>query len=203
MKSLLKMMALFLGGIFLAASPALAGTITKANTFSSGATASAAQVNANFDQLFTEINSKESRITTLESSAPVTAAFFTDEVTATAGTLTTFMDTSQQYNFYRTNGAGGADGDGFQTHIFLKAGNYTLYALGIDFTNRGKIDWYVDGSLAISGQDWYAAGLAYNTIHSSALTVNTSGDHTLSAVVHGHNGASGGFAYTITKIWIK
>lgn len=47
-------------------SNAHAGTINKSHTFTAGGTASASQVNANFDQLFAEINAKETRIAALE-----------------------------------------------------------------------------------------------------------------------------------------
>lgn len=46
-----------------------AGTVTKANTFSSGSVISSSQVNTNFDTLYSEINLKETRLTTVESSA--------------------------------------------------------------------------------------------------------------------------------------
>ena len=48
--------------------PAYPATISKGYTFSSGQTASSLAVNSNFDQLFTEMNSKETRITSLEGS---------------------------------------------------------------------------------------------------------------------------------------
>jgi len=56
---------LFWAGFFWASS-AQTATITKNFTFSNGGTASASAVNSDFDQLFTEINAKETRITTLE-----------------------------------------------------------------------------------------------------------------------------------------
>jgi hypothetical protein len=55
--------------ILCSATSARAGNITKSYTFSNGDTASATAVNTNFDQLFTEINNKETRITTLEGKA--------------------------------------------------------------------------------------------------------------------------------------
>lgn len=49
--------------------PANAGMITKTNTFNPGDTISSSQMNVNFDQLFTEINAKETRISTLETNS--------------------------------------------------------------------------------------------------------------------------------------
>jgi len=60
-------LALTLAAILLCAAPALASEVTIPNTFTSGTTASAAEVNANFSALATGVNDNHSRISTLES----------------------------------------------------------------------------------------------------------------------------------------
>jgi hypothetical protein len=198
------LLTVFLVGILAQLIPLVqAATISKGTTFSSGTTISSSQVNGNFDQLFTEINSKETRITTLESNFPQSATFFMDEATTTGSALATTTHGSQPYNFYVTNFAGALNGDGFQCHVFIKAGSYNLYALGVKAPTVGKIDWYLDGVLVAAGQDWYDAGLTFNVTLSIPITISTSGDHTISAVVNGKNAASTAFVFGFTKIWIK
>ncbi len=73
--------------------------------------------------------------------------------------------------------------------FYLAAGAYTLNALGITSTDSGKIDWYIDNVLAVSGQDWYSAALTYNVVKTAAVTVVGNGQHTLKGVVNGKNAA--------------
>lgn len=96
-----------------------------------------------------------------------------------------------------------ANGDSFSQSFVLAAGTYTLYVLGWTNTNRGKIDWYIDNVLNISGQDWYAGVLTSNIVLSGTVTVIGSGRHILKAVVNGKNASSSDYAATLTKFWLK
>lgn len=64
-------------GTFATLASVHAGSITKTNTFSSGGTISSSQMNTNFDQIFTEINAKETRMSTIE-------GYFTSGITNVA-----------------------------------------------------------------------------------------------------------------------
>ena len=50
-----------------------AGTLTKSNTFSSGSVISSSQINQNFDEIVSELNTKDSRIATLETQVAAAA----------------------------------------------------------------------------------------------------------------------------------
>ncbi|MDD5091043.1 MAG: hypothetical protein PHQ23_09005, partial [Candidatus Wallbacteria bacterium] len=93
-----------------------------------------------------------------------------------------------------------ANGDSFKHDFYLAAGNYNFTVLGYNSTNRGKIDWYIDDVLKVSGQDWYGGGVM-NIMMTSALTVDASGLHTLKGVVNGKNAASSSYYIVWTKAW--
>jgi len=95
------------------------------------------------------------------------------------------------------------DGDTFTHGCYLTAGTYTFYVLGRTTTNRGKLDWYVDGVKVISGQDWYSAASVLNVVKSGAVTITTTGWHQIKGVVNGKNAASSNYAITLTKYWFK
>jgi hypothetical protein len=115
------------------------------------------------------------------------------------GVLTLVHDAAQDFAYYVYQ-ATHANGDTFTHVIYLAAGSYTLNALGITKSTYGKLDWYIDNVLAVSGQDWYSAGDVYNVVKTAAVTVVGSGQHTLKGVVNGHNGASGGYYISLTAI---
>jgi hypothetical protein len=91
-----------------------------------------------------------------------------------------------------------ADGDNFTYSAFLAAGTYTLSVMGIKSTVSGKLDWYIDGVIAIIGQDWYAAAPVYNAIMSLSLTVIGDGYHVVEGKVNGKNGSSSGYLNALT-----
>ncbi len=134
---------------------------------------------------------------------PVSASLLFDEATVLTGDFAIGTDVLQALGTYVINDPTPADGDSFQQHFFLKAGTYTLWMNGITYTNRGKIDWYIDGALVTTGQDWYSAGIAYNVIKSVSVTVVGNGDHILKAVVNGKNASSSAYYYLLTKAWLN
>lgn len=83
-----------------------------------------------------------------------------------------------------------ADGDTFTHSFYLAAGIYSLNVLGVTGPLLGKIDWYLDNLLAVSGQDWYSAGWVLNVVQTTVVTVIGNGLHTLKGIVNGRNVAS-------------
>ncbi len=95
-----------------------------------------------------------------------------------------------------------ANGNTFTQSFVLKAGTYTLSALGMTWTNTGKIDWYIDDTLAVSGQDWYAAAQTTTVVKTASVTVVGNGRHVLKGVVNGKNGSSSGYNMYLCKMWL-
>jgi hypothetical protein len=106
-----------------------------------------------------------------------------------------------QYGFdvYQHNAG---QGDSFSQSFLLRPGTYMFNVLGRIDTNRGKIDWYIDDVLVISGQDWYAGSLTYNIVKKALVTVKgPTPFHTLRGVVSDKNAVSLDYAMTLTKMW--
>lgn len=134
---------------------------------------------------------------------PTRATFLHDESTVTVGNaLYLIIDAAQVMAAYWYQNTS-ADGDTFTQTFFLKAGNYTLYALGVTNTGQGKADWYVDDVLQISGQDWYSAAITRNVVKTGSITVVGDGAHILKCVVNGKNPSSSSYSIALTKMWIK
>jgi hypothetical protein len=94
----------------------------------------------------------------------------------------------------------GANGDTFACSFSLSPGTYTLNVLGITFNTTGKVDWYIDDVLVVSGQDWYSVGVVYAVVKTAAVTVIGHGRHTLKGVINGRNVASTGWLVVLTAI---
>lgn len=110
--------------------------------------------------------------------------------------------TAQQYYNFEIWQTTPAAGDIIQTTVNLAAGTYTFYALGRGSNNRGIIDWSIDGqSPFITGQDWYSASDAPNTIKSGTVTITESGRHTLRLTVTGKNAASSNYYFVLTSVY--
>lgn len=103
--------------------------------------------------------------------------------------------------FYLTgNQATPGNGDVAETALLLDAGTYDVTVQGTTDSNRGKIDWKLDGSAFISGQDWYSGGTVEGVIKTGTLTVASAGRHLLDLVINGKNGSSSGYYFSNTYI---
>lgn len=110
--------------------------------------------------------------------------------------------TSQLYNLGAAQNPA-ADADEFTQSFILAAGTYTLRILGQSGPGKGKIDWYLDGQLIATGQDWYAASDTHNVIKSvSNVQIAEGGRHVLTGTVNGKNGSSSGYQIWLTKMWL-
>jgi hypothetical protein len=95
-----------------------------------------------------------------------------------------------------------ANNDEFTFNVWLEDGTYTLDAIGVTANNRGKIDWYVDGVLAISAQDWYAASLTYNVAKTGSITIIGNGMHVIKGKINGKNASSSSYYWALTEVSI-
>ena len=135
---------------------------------------------------------------------PKRADCFHDEATIVSGNaLAPTVNTSQPYNgFSYQNPAN--NGDSFSQSFFIRAGTYTIDFLGVVEGNSAILDWYLDGTLIISGQDWYGAGTTYNVDKTATgIVIPNDGYHVLRGAVNGKNGASGGYELRLTKLWLR
>lgn len=134
---------------------------------------------------------------------PVRATLWHDESTVTAGgALAYSIDTLSAYN-YRFAQVSPANGDAFTQSFFLRAGSYVLSALGLTGAGGGLLDWYIDGSLVLSGWDYYSASSTWNVIKTGNVTIVGDGYHTLRGVVNGKNASSSNFAINLQKMWFR
>lgn len=132
---------------------------------------------------------------------PKLAVVWGDEIITTV-TVTNTLNSSQRYGYHRVSASGDAnDGDEFHAGIYLAAGDYTLHQLGIESTNRGKIDYYIDNKVVSSGNDWYSGSADVNVENTASVTIETSGYHVLTCKINGKNASSSDYAFSCTKIW--
>jgi len=134
---------------------------------------------------------------------PTRATLWMDEATVLAGTaIQADLDDNQLYHTLVAP-ATPANGDSFSHSFWLRAGTYTFGVLGVRGTIGGKVDWYLDNVLIISGQNWYHSSDEYNHVKENSVTVVGDGYHVLKAVVNGKDAASSAYWYYFTKLWFK
>lgn len=109
--------------------------------------------------------------------------------------------TSQLNNFFAFQTTA-ANGDSFTLSGVLAAGTYTLYVIGCPSTNRGIIDYYLDGAITgVTGQDWRnGGGELFNVIKTGSITIATDGYHVIKGLIVGTSGGAGDYLWAITKI---
>lgn len=96
----------------------------------------------------------------------------------------------------------GALNDQWSQTFSLSAGSFALSAIGLTATNRGIITWELDG--VVQGtMDYYANPGLVNTIKTIALTVLTSGVHTLRGKMISKNALSTDYYCTLQTFWVK
>jgi hypothetical protein len=132
---------------------------------------------------------------------PHRATLWPDEALVLAGNALTVANQSTQKYAIDVYQSPPANGDSFSLSFFLAAGTYTMYVLGQTNSDHGKIDWYIDNVVAISGQDWYNGSAQTNITKSGSVTVIGNGYHVLKGTVNGKNGSSSNYYIERTKIW--
>lgn len=133
---------------------------------------------------------------------PTIASNFFNTFSAVSGNAVTWStDTAQQHNGSWFQATTVSNGDSAEGKFFLKAGSYTLYVYGITGAVNGIIDWSIDGTNVLTGQDWYAASTTRNVVKSGAVTVATNGMHTLRLTINGKNASSSNYFWSLTH-WI-
>jgi hypothetical protein len=125
-----------------------------------------------------------------------------DEATIVTGNaLLLTINTGQLHNGY-VNQSASAQNDAFTQSVFLQAGVYTFSVLGVTNTNRAKCDWYLDGTLVVSAQDWYSASGVANVIKTASVTVVGDGYHVLKGIAATRNASNTtGWVLSLTKYW--
>lgn len=127
---------------------------------------------------------------------------FYDEFTVVTGTpIINAISNLQPYCVFMFQGTAALN-DETTIRFNLEPGNYTLHVLGI--TNSAyaistvSIDGVTQGTI-----DWYTASVVYNVIKTLAVTVSSSGVHSLNFKAASKNAASSNFNQIFTKVWIK
>lgn len=135
--------------------------------------------------------------------APITAQGFFDAFNVVSGnTIAGTVDTGQMYNGYWSQGTP-ANGNSVETSFYMAPGDYTLFTQGLTSANSGIIDWSIDGTNVITGQDWYSAGLTKNVLKNGSVTITGTGRHTLRLTINGKNASSGNYFWLLTRWYIK
>lgn len=133
---------------------------------------------------------------------PRRAVMWHDQALATVGNaIAVTAETTQRFNFYADQSAA-ADGDTFTNGCFLAAGTYSFSVLGRTSTDRGKIDWTIDGESIVAGEDWYASPAAANVVKTTtSVSVTFSGWHVVTGTINGKNGSSSDYKMRLTSYW--
>ena len=120
-------------------------------------------------------------------------------VAGSAAVLSFSASTAHAFDWLQTPPA---DGDPFTTGFYADSGPIVFSTMGAVGTNRGKVDWYIDGVLVASGQDWYNGSEIYMTIKTFTVTLAHSGWHTVKCVVNGKNAGSADYYTRFIKHWV-
>lgn len=120
------------------------------------------------------------------------------EMTA-SGTLG-WAETPEQIEGDRWSQSSPANGNWLRTPGFIaEAGTWTVTVLGVSGNNRCRLDWYLDGVLVESAQEWYSASTTYNVEKTFTITP-TAGWHQLTAIVNGKHASSSNYYYSLTSV---
>lgn len=134
---------------------------------------------------------------------PARAVLWMDKANVlSGGALSIELDTSQRYGLI-VGQVTQDNGDSFSHTFWLRAGSYTFSVLGVAGWRYGKLDWYLDNVLVVSGQNWYRSAYQYNHVKTATVTVSGDGYHVLKGVVNGKDAASSDYWYYFTKLWFK
>lgn len=134
---------------------------------------------------------------------PTRAEMYHDEATVITGNpIVVTLDSGQIDNFFARQSPA-ANLDTFQHSSFLRSGTYTLSVVGQTNSFNGKLDWYIDTVLVVSGQDWYSASQTKDVIKTATVTIANDGYQIVRGIVHLRNASSSGYNMDLTKYWLR
>lgn len=141
---------------------------------------------------------------------PDTAFHFFSEFKKDAGTWTTLADgadlaagAAHDYfeNIWYQDVV--ANGDAAKINVILESGTYDFKVWGRKSNNLGIVDWSMDGTNFITGEDWYNASAVYGTTFTGTVTIATSGKHILKVTTNGKNASSSDYYWLITAVQLR
>jgi hypothetical protein len=106
--------------------------------------------------------------------------------------------TTLTFTFYTVTQGSTANGDELTFTRLLKAGTYTFVVYGFSANNRGKLDWYMDGSTFITGQEWYTAVGGLQTRNLEGMVIVGDGLHTIKCKVNGKHASSSNYVIALS-----
>lgn len=110
---------------------------------------------------------------------------------ATAVTTAITVNSNFIFNFIRgPSSANANDGDEYTFSFVLAAGTYTLTVNGQTSADCGIVDYYLDGAVLSTGEDWYSLAPATDVSKTQSVVIATGGRHTLKVKVNGQNGGA-------------
>lgn len=139
------------------------------------------------------------------SPSPNQADIFGDTARVITGgaLINTYTDPNQTHMMYSRQSPS-ATGDAREWTFYLAAGTYIFTVVGITNTSYGIVGWTLDGAAIVTGQDWFGSSLVYNVVKTTtAISVATSGLHTLRATINGKNASSTAHEFFVTKVMFR
>jgi len=113
------------------------------------------------------------------------------------GTYTRVLNAGQEFNgWWRQSPA--ANGDSFSQSVYLNEGEYSFDVLGVRNNSVARLDWFLNGNIIASLQDWYNASVVLNHTISTTVYVPYSGYHTIRGTVNGRNANAIDWALSFT-----
>lgn len=135
---------------------------------------------------------------------PKRASMMHDEATVTTGNALAYSISATSFFNGTVFQSASANGDTFTHSFWLLAGTYTFSALGSKAASAAKIDWSFDGSVLVSGQDWYNATTVIDTVLTASVTITGDGYHVLKGTINGRNASNvTAFNMFLIKYWLK
>jgi hypothetical protein len=132
---------------------------------------------------------------------PTRATIFSDEANVVAGNSVVKGVGAGRWSCYEYQDPP-ANGDSRSWGVFLADGTYNFTVLSYDDANYGKVDWYIDGTLVVTGEDHYLGSGTWSVEHPhTGIYIAGSGFHVVKSVVNGKNASSSNYYFTLLKAW--
>lgn len=134
---------------------------------------------------------------------PVSATVTANELVCTVGSATVNVGARPSQPFcMEVTPTGQADDDEYEAGFLLAPGNYLMTVCGVKASNRGILSWHIDGTLVVSGQDWYAGSDVENFQTADVVTI-AGANHILRLTITGQNGSSGDNIFALSAVWFR